>query len=373
MAGKETEYNKPGPVSSDTKIVRQKLTPIGEFLKGVLDPLLLPIVDKHWGCASILLIAITVLLQFFTGAALHSVFPSGTPGSALQAPYNFLRNLGDSSNIFYSVELTFGLYLLTCGFYTLLDVVRPKVVVDKLMYQPREAKDFGGEGLGLWRTVKTQCKAYTVLMPPYLIMAIMKGPSPYPAPWVEPCLSNCTVSLPEQAPSLLEFLVHFVFCLFINDFSYWYYHWMCHRHRALYKNIHALHHEYKQPFAMVTAHVHSHELLCTYFAATLPPIACRAHPFTAWIVTIAGTLLGIEAHIGYESPFSFLMEKLTFGAYGSAHHDLHHQFIWANYQPFFGYLDVLCGTGVVDPATKVVGDKSKAQAQKVEEQTKKAS
>lgn len=124
---------------------------------------------------------------------------------------------------------------------------------------------------------------------------------------------------------------------------------------------------------MVTAHVHSHELLCTYLAATIPPIACHAHPFTTWIVTLAGTLLGIEAHTGYESPFSFLFEKITFGMYGSAHHDVHHQFIWANYQPFFGYLDVLCGTAAVDPAAKAVGEKTKAQSQPLSGQTKKES
>lgn len=217
------------------------------------------------------------------------------------------------------------------------------------MIQPRPAGDFGGEHLGLWRTVKTQCNAYMYIIPLTVAIAMNGGPHTYTLPWVEPCFSRCTVTLPKEAPALLEFLVHFWVCLALNDLSYWYFHWMCHRHRALYKNIHQLHHEYKQPFSMVTAHCHPLEFIATYLFTLVPPIACRAHPFTAWMVVLTGTTIGIEAHSGYTgSPFSFVMGKLTFGQYGGTeHHDIHHQAPWCNYQPYFGYLDWLTGTGAV--------------------------
>lgn len=263
----------------------------------------------------------------------------------MQRPYD-LRSLGPSGHVLYTIMLTFGLYLMLVTFYTLLDVFRPSFVQEHFMLQPRPAGDFGGEALGFFRTVKTQCKAYAYLVPIYTYISLNNGPHTYTKPWVEPCFKDCWVGLPESAPSVVEFLVHATFCLALNDVTYWYYHWMCHRHRALYKNIHSLHHEYKQPFAMVGAHLHPQEFFATFLFAIVPPMACRAHPFTVWVCSFIGTCIGIEAHSGYTgSPFSWVMERLTCGVYGGTeHHDVHHLTPWVNYEPYFGYLDRLCGT-----------------------------
>ena len=38
------------------------------------------------------------------------------------------------------------------------------------------------------------------------------------------CLDSCTFELPQEAPSLLEVLVHLAFCLVVNDAAYGYIH-----------------------------------------------------------------------------------------------------------------------------------------------------
>lgn len=42
--------------------------------------------------------------------------------------------------------------------------------------------------------------------------------------------------------------VHLTFCLVVSDAAYGYVHLQLHRHRALWKHIHSIHHEYKETF-----------------------------------------------------------------------------------------------------------------------------
>jgi len=341
------------------KVSRQKLTAFGKVAKSLLDPILVPIVDKHWVLASILLIIIMLIFIVVAGAGLQLIMPAGTPGTFLQPFYDFFKSLPLSWHPLFGVICAAVLYFPLCGFYTLLDLFRPGVVQEKFMLQPRPAGDFGGENLGLWRTCKTQFIAYMALAPFIVLIVLNGGPHTYTAPWVEPCFRSCSVVLPGAAPSFLEAFVHFVFCLVLNDVTYWYFHWMCHRHLAFYTNIHKLHHEYKQPFSMVSAHLHPIEFMATYLFALVPPIACRAHPFTLWMLLMVGTTIGVEAHSGYTgSPFSLVMEKITFGLYGGTeHHDIHHRTPWCNYQPYFGHLDWLSGTAAVHETVAVDGTK----------------
>eukprot|EP01065_Artemidia_motanka_P015141 TRINITY_DN1900_c0_g1_i1.p1 TRINITY_DN1900_c0_g1~~TRINITY_DN1900_c0_g1_i1.p1 ORF type:complete len:847 (+),score=314.39 TRINITY_DN1900_c0_g1_i1:90-2543(+) len=326
------------------RAARRTLTPFGQAVSTALDPVLKPVVDKHPQAVSLVLTAAFVALMFVAGRALSAVYPSGSEGTLLQAPYDAVRamGMGYAGHPLFNGVFSMVSYAVLVTPYTIADVLRPQAAKD-IMITPREAGDFGGPSLGVWRAIRTQLNFAAWLAPVFLFQFCFSGPKLYPAPWAEPCLLDCDLKLPDAAPSVFEFLLHSFFCVVMMDFSYWYYHMMLHRHRSLYRAVHALHHEYRQPFALVTQHAHPLELLATGVFSMAGPVACGAHPFTMWWWLLMSIFISIEAHSGYRLPLG--LDVLSCGLFGGTlHHDVHHQSPWCNYQPFLCYLDNLCGT-----------------------------
>jgi len=329
------------------KTNKTDLTPTGEYLRSVFDPIFCPLADNHWVLLSLILTAGPIAITFVLGSLLSSVFKAGTPGTALQVPYDMVQSLGFgyAGHPLFTGMFAMGSYVVLTAIYTAMDFWRPEFI-QKIMIQPRPAGEFGGEGLGLVRCLKTQAQFAFFVMPIYMAQYATAAPVMYQEPWMTPCFFECTeenLKTPSAPPSVVEFLVHMFFCVVVMDASYWYYHWMCHRHRGLYRNIHALHHEYRAPFALVTQHAHPLELLATGAFSVTAPVACSAHPFTMWCWVFTSILISVEAHSGYEAPLG--LDVISFGLFGGTiHHDVHHQSPWCNFQPFMGYLDKLCGT-----------------------------
>ncbi|CAE7036878.1 Ch25h [Symbiodinium sp. CCMP2592] len=336
---------------------RRKLTWAGEQLKSLLDPIILPTVDQFPQITCGFLIAFHICLILLAGQILNFVWKSGSPGSLLQGPYDFVRQLpGASSPLFFVVPYAVT-HVLTCSVYLLLDWWRP-TWVQKMMAQSRPAGDWGGPDLGLTRTLLTQLSVLPFTGSVAALMIIRGGPVPYTSPWVATCLDACHLELPERAPSVLELVVHVAFCLVITDLAYGYLHWQMHRHRSLWKHIHSLHHEYKETFVTVGPHVQFMEFLSVFTFGVFAPAACGAHPLTCWVWYILFTQMSLEAHTGWrQTPLGYLMNLLTFGNFGgSMHHHLHHAVVWGNYAPFLTYLDRLVGTEVEDVGHQVLPD-----------------
>jgi sterol desaturase/sphingolipid hydroxylase (fatty acid hydroxylase superfamily) len=70
----------------------------------------------------------------------------------------------------------------------------------------------------------------------------------------------------------------------------------------------------------------------------------QAHPLSQWVWLLISVQFSLEAHCGYDFPFT--VDKLLpfIGLGGPEHHDLHHQWPRTNFQPFLTYADWLCGT-----------------------------
>ncbi|XP_002732803.1 cholesterol 25-hydroxylase-like protein 1, member 2 [Saccoglossus kowalevskii] len=169
--------------------------------------------------------------------------------------------------------------------------------------------------------------------------------------------------IPENAPGMWEFCWQITLFMLIFDLEYYVWHYVHHRNRFLYNHFHALHHRYYSPFSWVTQYLHPWELLSVgVFVTTTPWVIADCHPLTAWGFMVTNIIVSIEAHIGFDFPWS-LHHWCPFGLWGGApKHDMHHQRPQSNYQPFFTHFDRLFGTstsfryagGVIENKKKII-------------------
>ncbi|CAG2233909.1 cholesterol 25-hydroxylase-like protein 1, member 2 [Mytilus edulis] len=145
--------------------------------------------------------------------------------------------------------------------------------------------------------------------------------------------------LPELAPSWFEFVWQQIASLIVFDFQYFVWHWTHHKVRFLYKHIHSVHHRYHSPFVWVTQYLHPWELVTVGFLTTTNTWFFKCHPMTTWSYMLLSIVVSVEAHIGFDLPFS-LNNILPFGMIGGApKHDMHHLKPLTNFSPFFNHWD----------------------------------
>ncbi|XP_036979458.1 cholesterol 25-hydroxylase-like protein [Acanthopagrus latus] len=112
----------------------------------------------------------------------------------------------------------------------------------------------------------------------------------------------------------------------------------------LYRHFHREHHFYRATFSLTTENSSIWEMLSLSFFTTLNPALLDCHPLTEMLFYITNIYLSVEAHSGYEFPWS-PHRLVPFGLYGGAqHHDLHHLKFKVNYAPYFTHWDRLFGT-----------------------------
>ncbi|KAE8348433.1 fatty acid hydroxylase superfamily-domain-containing protein [Aspergillus coremiiformis] len=136
--------------------------------------------------------------------------------------------------------------------------------------------------------------------------------------------------------------------------------WHYFSHRALhwgplYKAIHKIHHQYSAPFGMAAEYASPIEVMILGFGTVGCPILWCAvtgdlHIFTMYIWIVLRLFQAIDAHSGYEFPWS-LHHFLPFWA-GADHHDLHHEKFVGNYSSSFRWWDYLLDTEYSPEAIK---------------------
>lgn len=134
-------------------------------------------------------------------------------------------------------------------------------------------------------------------------------------------------------------------CYFIlEDFVFYWGHRILHT-KWLYKHVHSVHHEYATPFGLTSEYAHPAEILFLGFATIIGPAITGPHLFTLWLWMSLRVLETVEAHCGYDFPWSF---SKIFPLYGGADfHDYHHRLLYTksgNYSSTFTYMDWLFGT-----------------------------
>ncbi|KAH7276885.1 hypothetical protein KP509_39G025500 [Ceratopteris richardii] len=150
--------------------------------------------------------------------------------------------------------------------------------------------------------------------------------------------------------------------LILEDFIFYWGHRILHT-KWLYKHIHSVHHEYATPFGLTSEYAHPAEILFLGFATFFGPIITGPHLFTTWLWMIIRVLETVEAHCGYDFPWSlskifplyggrkqkymqrFLLSKSWVSK--ADFHDYHHRLLYTksgNYASTFTYMDWIFGT-----------------------------
>lgn len=157
---------------------------------------------------------------------------------------------------------------------------------------------------------------------------------PFPSPW-------------KMAYQILAFFV-------MEDT--WHY-WM---HRALhwgplYKNIHKIHHQYSAPFGMAAEYASPIEVMLLGIGTIGGPVLWCAftgdlHVLTMYVWILFRLFQAIDAHSGYEFPFS-LHNFFPWWA-GADYHDTHHEKFIGNYSSSFRWWDTIMDTSNTPEAVK---------------------
>ncbi|XP_054456624.1 cholesterol 25-hydroxylase-like protein [Anoplopoma fimbria] len=149
---------------------------------------------------------------------------------------------------------------------------------------------------------------------------------------------------PTLAPEMLTVFKDVLACLLLFDTQYFLWHLLHHKVPWLYHSFHKEHHLYTATFSLTTENTGVWEMLSLSFFATLNPLLLGCHPLTEMLFFVTNMYLSVEAHSGYEFPWS-PHRVVPFGLYGGAqHHDLHHLKFKVNYAPYFTHWDRLLGT-----------------------------
>ncbi|KAL7753219.1 C-4 sterol methyl oxidase [Sorochytrium milnesiophthora] len=138
----------------------------------------------------------------------------------------------------------------------------------------------------------------------------------------------------------------FLFMVFEDFFHYWA-HRLLHEFPKLYRVVHKQHHEFAAPFGLAAEYAHPFEILILSMGTFLGPLIYTAvvgdfHVFTMLLWSVVRTLQAVEAHSGYDFPWS-LNHIVPFWS-GADHHDYHHQAFTGNYATSFRWWDHLFGT-----------------------------
>lgn len=165
----------------------------------------------------------------------------------------------------------------------------------------------------------------------------------YYALW--PLAEAMSLPIHEPLPSALTILSQMVIFMVINDALFYWAHRLLHTFPWLYKNIHAQHHRFTTPISWAAEFAHPLEAIIANTIPTLAgPYIMRAHLFTIFVWMIFRMWETLDAHGGFEIPFSpwRLLSPVLLGAEG---HDWHHSHNRGNYG-VSRFWDWLMGTDV---------------------------
>jgi sterol desaturase/sphingolipid hydroxylase (fatty acid hydroxylase superfamily) len=144
------------------------------------------------------------------------------------------------------------------------------------------------------------------------------------------------------APSVLTILRDFIVCIALNDTLFYWAHRTLH-HGSIYKYIHKQHHRFKVNIGIASEFAHPVEDM---LANVLPTIAgclvMGSHPLTLWIWLVLRITETVDAHSGYNFPFS-PFHALPFQG-GADRHDFHHSHNVGCYGSFTIFWDWITGT-----------------------------
>ena len=143
-------------------------------------------------------------------------------------------------------------------------------------------------------------------------------------------------------PTFLKFVGQIFLCMLIDDTLFYWSHRALH-HPSIYRYIHKKHHMFKKPCAIATEYCHPVEdLVSNTLSTVLGPMILKSHSSVFFFYTCFKLLQSLDAHSGYNLPFSPFSVLDSMDC--SPAHDFHHSHNVGNYGGFFVFWDWICST-----------------------------
>nr|XP_020456058.1 cholesterol 25-hydroxylase-like protein [Monopterus albus]XP_020456067.1 cholesterol 25-hydroxylase-like protein [Monopterus albus] len=240
----------------------------------------------------------------------------------LQIVWDWLREWQILRSPFFPVLFSLTVYLSCCLPYIFLDLLCSRLIlIRRFRIQPQNQVTW----TKAWRCL---CKCLHNHVSFILPLSVVHW---YWRPVVCPPLA------PEMQSVIQDVLV----CLLLFDTQYFLWHLLHHKVPWLYRFFHKEHHLYTATFSLTAEHTGVWEMLSLGFFAKLNPMLLGCHPLTEMLFFVTNIYLSVEAHSGYEFPWS-PHRLVPFGLYGGArYHHLHHFKVKVNYAPYFTHWDRL--------------------------------
>jgi len=134
------------------------------------------------------------------------------------------------------------------------------------------------------------------------------------------------------------------FSLIIHDTYFYWMHRLLH-HKKLFKLAHLVHHQSTNPSPWTSYSFHLLEAVAEGLVLLPIVFLLPMHPLTILLFTVAGFIINVYGHLGYEIVpkwfrYTWLFEVLN----TSVHHNLHHSKFKGNYGLYFRIWDRAMGT-----------------------------
>lgn len=142
-------------------------------------------------------------------------------------------------------------------------------------------------------------------------------------------------------PKWYTVAVHISYFFVVEDYLNYWLHRLLHL-PWLYRRVHAVHHTYDAPFAVVAAYAHPAEVVILAIPTFAGPALLGPHLYTLMVWQVMRNYEAIDIHSGYELPFS--LRRILPSYAGTAHHDYHHYMHSGNFASVFTWCDRLHGT-----------------------------
>lgn len=165
----------------------------------------------------------------------------------------------------------------------------------------------------------------------------------------------CGMAFDVPFPPVWKMALHIAIFFVLEDTWHYWTHRLMHQ-PTLYRLIHKLHHTYSAPFGLTAEYASPIEVLVLGLGTAGTPllwvyITNDLHLFTMQVWIVLRLLQAVDAHSGYEFPWS-LHHFIPFWA-GADHHDLHHEQFIGNYASCFRWWDYCLDTEAgAEAATK---------------------
>lgn len=186
-----------------------------------------------------------------------------------------------------------------------------------------------------------------------------------------PLCEKLGISYSIPFPPITQMLIQLAVFFVLEDAWHYWFHRGLH-YGVFYKYIHKQHHRYAAPFGLAAEYAHPVEVALLGVGTVGIPIAWvyftgNLHLFTVCVWISLRLFQAVDAHSGYEFPFS-LHNFLPFWA-GADHHDLHHHYFVGGYSSSFRWWDYFLDTEAGPEAKAARELRMKQKAERVQKKT----